>query len=159
MIGGVSPETFWAIKKHWNNKLYYTVASCWFFLLVLKYIGVVNLVVWLHMLSGPCWCVSAALFETWMWELSLWYNLKLRKSHNGPLSGSLTVFPHPLQKYKWTTEQQRDYSYRVDATARVGLMYCNHTRRFEANYFFCNATTSDFHWSSQKKTNEWKKNR
>ena len=32
---GVSPETCWAIKKHWNNKFYYTVASCWFFLWVL----------------------------------------------------------------------------------------------------------------------------
>jgi len=32
MMGGVSPETCWAIKKHWNNKLYYTFASCWFFL-------------------------------------------------------------------------------------------------------------------------------
>jgi hypothetical protein len=32
MMGGVSPETCWAIKKHWNNKFYYTVASCWFFL-------------------------------------------------------------------------------------------------------------------------------
>ena len=32
IIGGVSPETCWAIKKHWNNKFYYTVASCWFFL-------------------------------------------------------------------------------------------------------------------------------
>jgi len=32
MMGGVSPETCWAIKKHWNNKLYYTVASCWLFL-------------------------------------------------------------------------------------------------------------------------------
>jgi len=39
----------------------------------LKYFIVVNLVVWLSMLSGPCWCVcctvqnltqSAALFET-----------------------------------------------------------------------------------------------
>jgi hypothetical protein len=28
----VSPETCWAIKKHWNNKFYYTVAFCWFFL-------------------------------------------------------------------------------------------------------------------------------
>jgi hypothetical protein len=28
----VSPETCWAIKKHWNNKLYYTVASYGFFL-------------------------------------------------------------------------------------------------------------------------------
>jgi len=28
----VSLETCWAIKKHWNNKFYYTVASCWLFL-------------------------------------------------------------------------------------------------------------------------------
>ena len=32
MISGVSLETCWAIKKHWNNKFYYTVASCWLFL-------------------------------------------------------------------------------------------------------------------------------
>jgi hypothetical protein len=32
MMGVVSHETCWAIKKHWNNKFYYTVASCWFFL-------------------------------------------------------------------------------------------------------------------------------
>jgi len=31
MMGGVSPETCWEITKHWNNKFYYTVASCWFF--------------------------------------------------------------------------------------------------------------------------------
>ena len=37
MMGGVSAETCWAIKKHWNNKFYYTVASCWFFLWVLYY--------------------------------------------------------------------------------------------------------------------------
>ena len=37
MMGGVSPETCWAIKKHWNNKFYYTVASCWFFLWDLYY--------------------------------------------------------------------------------------------------------------------------
>jgi hypothetical protein len=24
-------DTCWAIKKHWNNKFYYTVTSCWFF--------------------------------------------------------------------------------------------------------------------------------
>jgi len=30
--GRVSPETCWAINKHWNNKFYYEVASCWFFL-------------------------------------------------------------------------------------------------------------------------------
>ena len=32
MMGGVSLETCWAIKKHRNNKSYYTVASYWFFL-------------------------------------------------------------------------------------------------------------------------------
>ena len=32
MMGSVSPETCWAIKKYWNNKFYYTVASFWFFL-------------------------------------------------------------------------------------------------------------------------------
>jgi len=37
MMGGVSPETCWAIKKHWNNKFYYTVASCRFFLWDLCY--------------------------------------------------------------------------------------------------------------------------
>jgi hypothetical protein len=32
MMDSVSSETCWAIKKHWNNKFYYTVASCWLFL-------------------------------------------------------------------------------------------------------------------------------
>jgi Cys-tRNA synthase (O-phospho-L-seryl-tRNA:Cys-tRNA synthase) len=32
MMGCVSPETCRAIKKHWNNKFYYTVSSSWFFL-------------------------------------------------------------------------------------------------------------------------------
>jgi hypothetical protein len=37
MMGGVSPETCWAIKKHWNNIFYYTIASCWFCLWGLCY--------------------------------------------------------------------------------------------------------------------------
>jgi len=32
MMGDVSPEKCRAVQKHWNNKFYYTVASCWFFL-------------------------------------------------------------------------------------------------------------------------------
>jgi len=32
MMSVVSLETCWAIKKQWNNKFYYTVASCWLFL-------------------------------------------------------------------------------------------------------------------------------
>ena len=36
-MSGVSLETFWAIKKHWNNKFYYTAAFCWLFLYDLYY--------------------------------------------------------------------------------------------------------------------------
>jgi hypothetical protein len=37
MMSGMSLETCWAIKKHWHNKLYYTVASCSLFLYDLHY--------------------------------------------------------------------------------------------------------------------------
>ena len=32
MVNGLSLETYWVIKKYWNNKFYYTVSSCWLFL-------------------------------------------------------------------------------------------------------------------------------
>jgi len=32
MMSGMSLETCWTIKKHWNNKFYYTFASCWLFI-------------------------------------------------------------------------------------------------------------------------------
>ena len=28
----IEDASFLKVKKHWNNKFYYTVASCWFFL-------------------------------------------------------------------------------------------------------------------------------
>ena len=31
MMSSVSLETYSAMKKHWNNKFYYMVASCWLF--------------------------------------------------------------------------------------------------------------------------------
>ena len=37
MMSGVSLETFWAIKEHWNNKFHFTVASYWLFLYDLYY--------------------------------------------------------------------------------------------------------------------------
>ena len=48
MMGGVSPETCWAIKKHWNNKFYYTFASCCFFLWVslLSFVLVQKRILW-----------------------------------------------------------------------------------------------------------------
>jgi hypothetical protein len=42
MMNGVSLETCWAIKKHWNNKFYYTVASCWLFLYDLYYDALIH---------------------------------------------------------------------------------------------------------------------
>jgi hypothetical protein len=33
-MSGVSLKARWTIKKHWNNKFYYTVASCLLFLYV-----------------------------------------------------------------------------------------------------------------------------
>ena len=41
-MGGLSPETCWAIKKHWNNKFYYTFASCSFFLWDLYYDALIH---------------------------------------------------------------------------------------------------------------------
>jgi hypothetical protein len=32
MMSSVSLETWWEIKKHWNNEFYYMVPSCWLFL-------------------------------------------------------------------------------------------------------------------------------
>jgi hypothetical protein len=49
MMGGLSPEMRWAIKEHWNNKFYYTVTSCWFFLWDLYYEARIHV----HQLSVP----------------------------------------------------------------------------------------------------------
>jgi hypothetical protein len=38
MMSGVPLETCWAFNKLWNNKFYYKVASCWLFLLILKFL-------------------------------------------------------------------------------------------------------------------------
>ena len=34
MMSGMPLETCWAFNERWNNKFYYKVASCWFFLLI-----------------------------------------------------------------------------------------------------------------------------
>jgi hypothetical protein len=65
MTGGVSPATCWAIKKHWNNKLHYTVASCWFFLWDLYYDARIHEhQVGLNIYSpfGPSWLVLGRTF-------------------------------------------------------------------------------------------------
>jgi hypothetical protein len=55
MMSVVSLETCWAIKKHWNNKFYYTVASCWFFLYNLYYDARIHehqTSLWLNIICG-----------------------------------------------------------------------------------------------------------
>ena len=65
------PETCWAIKIHWNNKFYYMVASCWFFLWVLYYNA------WIHEHQVH----STSLSFTWC-RLNTWrYTTKCQYSH------------------------------------------------------------------------------
>jgi hypothetical protein len=60
MMDGVSPETRWVIKKQWNNKFYYTVASCWYFLWVLYYARIrEHQVTWKHLCQFSI-CVMSA---------------------------------------------------------------------------------------------------
>jgi hypothetical protein len=42
MMSGVLLETCSAIKKHWNNKFYYTAAFCWLFLYDLYYDALIH---------------------------------------------------------------------------------------------------------------------
>ena len=58
MMSVVSLETCWAIKKHWNNKFYYTVASCWFF--SMRFI----------LRCTDPWTSSLELFVVFTWETS-----------------------------------------------------------------------------------------
>jgi len=38
MMSGMPLETCWAFNERWNNKLYYKVASCWLFLLIVIWV-------------------------------------------------------------------------------------------------------------------------
>ena len=79
MISGVSLETCWTIKKHWNNKFYYTVASCWLFLWDIYYNGIVyKKTLWMNLLEthykkkGKYYPRIAKLwFETLDWTVSV----------------------------------------------------------------------------------------
>jgi hypothetical protein len=60
MMSGVSLETCWAIKKHWNNKFYYTVATCWFFLWDLYYDA------WIHKHQVYPHTCAISVTEVWV---------------------------------------------------------------------------------------------
>ena len=58
----VTRKTCWVIKKHWNNKFYYTVASCWLFL-------------WdLETMRRPTLDVRL-LFWSWLLTIFIWSSL------------------------------------------------------------------------------------
>jgi hypothetical protein len=52
MMGGESPETCSRIKKHWNNKFYCKVASCWFLYQVSGYSEVSVILTNMHAFTG-----------------------------------------------------------------------------------------------------------
>jgi hypothetical protein len=65
MMGGVLPETCWAINQHWNNKFYYTVASCWFFLWYLYFIRSEHSVLYTYYVER---CLNFSLSVTNSWR-------------------------------------------------------------------------------------------
>jgi hypothetical protein len=122
MMGGVSSETCWAIKKHWNNKLYYTVASCWFFLWDLQknalFLNVLTPLVFELLIDvrGPgndvplensefcSFLSSAVLRDGFLWE-SVW--------------GSCNIKRYRVRTWRW--HMIENYAYRiVIVTLRCG---------------------------------------
>jgi hypothetical protein len=91
MMDGVFPETCWAIKKHWNNKFYYTVASCWFFLWDLCYDALIHkyqrwtkskqiTLVILEMFTDTKYLYRGYyIYSVTFFALSLWYYLSIEK--------------------------------------------------------------------------------
>ena len=70
MMGGVLPRICSAIKKQQNNKFYYTVASCWFFLWVLYYDAWIQehqICLYLFLWSGfeAMYCTAPFLYQSW----------------------------------------------------------------------------------------------
>jgi hypothetical protein len=61
MMRGVSLETCWAIDKHWNNKFYYTVTSCWLFLYDLYYDARIH--------EHQVYQTSTCLVDVFSWEV------------------------------------------------------------------------------------------
>jgi len=101
----------------------------------LKYIGVVNLVLWLHVLSGPWWCMSAHSSEPvkkslcivvyfffnyillqaavrfqWLWRLKLWLTSEAQMPFE-----VWTIFTSFLCSYFSVSVGREKYSY-VDTT-------------------------------------------
>jgi hypothetical protein len=73
MMFSVSLKTCWAIKKHRNNKFYYTVASCWLFLHDLYYDA------WIHECQVQAKIQTGHIQNTGVWHycytsvLTVWF--------------------------------------------------------------------------------------
>jgi hypothetical protein len=79
------PETCWAAKKHWNNKFYYTVASCWLFLYNLYYDARNHE----HQVHKNVYCLQKK-----KWYTNLWVPRGLKYRH---LFRPFTRKPHVIQ--------------------------------------------------------------
>jgi hypothetical protein len=87
MLGGVSSETCWAIKKHLNNKLYYTVAFCWFFPWVLYYDARIHE----HQIYWDKDSYCSELCEIVPWDLQIKFIRKYWKIRFSVIFGILSV--------------------------------------------------------------------
>ena len=95
MMGGLSPETCWTIKKHRNNKFYYTVASCWFFLWDLFFFSRLNPTSWYHKFYytvASCWF--------FLWDLFFFFH-------------GWTVHLDTIESFIYPTDAQLDCSKNV----------------------------------------------
>jgi len=106
MMGGVSPETCWAIKKHRNNKFYYTVESCWFLLWDLYYDARIHehqvpkwQIIHLHVTFDVTPTMKAHIMDLWNMKHHIWLgtDVCLRDAH----SISLQVWSKPRWKSGW----------------------------------------------------------
>ena len=123
MMGGVSPETCWAIKKQWNNKFYYTVASCWFFLWDLYYDARIHE----HQVikitkSNGMGLVGHVVRETGKRRtFFLWQSCRQKANHWTRLSSVFgLVLKNILQKY---IGAKCIYRLRYGITATLGLLH------------------------------------
>ena len=84
MLGGLSLETCWAIKKHWNSKFYYTFASCWLFIYDLYYDARTHeyQVSKQEVISKTTFIISpVCVTECWLWCLRESHGLWLTTPH------------------------------------------------------------------------------
>jgi len=105
MMGGLSPETCWAIKKQCNNKFYYTVAFCWFFLRDLKVyiLMLVHLLVLSIKFSIIAQVRILLIFRNTLHLTVKYISIPAQQPNwsTTPCRGSTTAYSRPAQPVVW----------------------------------------------------------